>query len=85
MKSQRSQENSRQSNFPVWQISLPLCTVIIFAIASLTTIYMVNGRYRFNVEITPQGLKIKTDVDKRESNPTKDKVKLDAKNNPDLG
>lgn len=70
MKRQGSQKNPRQPNFPVWQVSLPLCTVIIFAIGSLTTIYMMNGRYRFNVEITPQGLKIKTDVDKRESNPT---------------
>jgi hypothetical protein len=84
MKNQRSQKKSRQSYFPAWQISLPLCTVIIFAIASLTTIYMVNGRYRFNVEITPQGLKIKTNVDKRESNPVKDNVKLNTKNNPDL-
>ncbi len=45
---------------------------------------MVNGRYRFNVEITPQGVKIKTDVDKRERNPAKDQVNLNRQNNPDL-
>jgi hypothetical protein len=52
--------------FPLWQITLPLCIVLIFSIGALTTIYMVNGRYLFDLELTPQGLRIKTDMDKRD-------------------
>jgi hypothetical protein len=54
--------------FPIWQITLPLCGVLIFGIGALTTIYMVNGRYLFDLEASPKRIKIKTDVDKRESN-----------------
>ncbi|NEQ71124.1 MAG: hypothetical protein F6K21_37715 [Symploca sp. SIO2D2] len=58
--------------FPIWQITLPLCGVLIFAIGALTTVYMVNGRYLFDLEASPKGIKIKTDVDKRSSDSAKD-------------
>lgn len=54
--------------FPIWQITFPLCGVLIFAIGTFTTIYMMNGRYLFHLEVTSQGMKITTDVDKREGN-----------------
>ncbi len=57
-----------KKQFPIWQLSFPLCGVLIFSIGAVTTIYMINGRYLFNMEVTPQTLKITTDVDKREIN-----------------
>ncbi|MGD1807884.1 hypothetical protein ACP6PL_20950 [Dapis sp. BLCC M126] len=51
----------------IWQITFPLCGVLIFSIGALTTIQMINGRYLFHLEVTPQGMKIITDVDKRDS------------------
>ena len=39
--------------FPLWQITLPLCGVLMFAIGSLPTIYMVNGRYIFDLDFSP--------------------------------
>ena len=56
-----------KQKFPVWQLTLPLCGVLIFSIGALTTIHMINGRYLFHLEVTPKGLKITTDVDKRNS------------------
>ena len=58
-------------NFPIWQITLPLAGVLIFAIGAITTIYMINGRYLFELEASPQKVKITTDVDKRDSNQEK--------------
>ena len=58
-------------NFPIWQITLPLAGVLIFAIGAITTIYMINGRYLFELEASPQKVKITTDVDKRDNNPEK--------------
>lgn len=54
-----------RNKFPVWQVTLPVCTVLIALIGAFTTVYMINGRYLFSAEITPNGLKITTDVDKR--------------------
>lgn len=54
-----------KNKFPIWQVTLPVCTVLIVLISAFTTIYMINGRYLFSAEITPNGLKITTDVDKR--------------------
>ena len=58
-------------NFPIWQITLPLAGVLIFAIGAITTIYMIYGRYLFELEASPQKVKITTDVDKRDNNPEK--------------
>ena len=44
---------------------------MIFAIGAITTIYMINGRYLFELEASPQKVKITTDVDKRDSNQEK--------------
>lgn len=56
-----------KQQFSIWQITFPLCGVLIFSIGALTTIHMINGRYLFHLEVTPQGMKIITDVDKRDS------------------
>lgn len=58
--------------FPLWQITLPLCGVLMFAIGALTTIYMVNGRYIFDLDFSLKQLKVRTDIDKRESNQSDD-------------
>ncbi|WP_235006853.1 hypothetical protein [Calothrix rhizosoleniae] len=50
----------------IWSITLPLCGVLMFAIGCVTTIYMVNGRYRIDVVLNTKELRVKTDVDKRE-------------------
>lgn len=56
-----------KQQFSIWQITFPLCGVLIFSIGAITTIYMINGRYLFHLEVTPKGMKITTDVDKRNS------------------
>lgn len=50
----------------LWQISLPLCAVAMFAMGSFTTVYMVNGRYRVEISVSNRGLSVKTDIDKNE-------------------
>ncbi|NES07426.1 MAG: hypothetical protein F6K22_34315 [Okeania sp. SIO2F4] len=68
-----------KQQFSIWQITFPLCGVIIFSIGALTTIHMIHGRYLFHFEITPQGIKILTDVDKRDSgNDSVQEIKVDV-------
>ena len=63
----------------IWQITFPLCGVLIFSIGALTTIQMINGRYLFHLKLTPQGMKIITDVDKRDSgNNSVQEIKVDV-------
>ncbi len=50
----------------IWSITLPLCGVLMFAMGCVTTIHMINGRYRVDVVVNTKGLRVKTDVDKRE-------------------
>ena len=57
---------SPKYRLPIWQISFPISLVLIFAIGAITTIFLVQGRYLFNLEATPQKIKITTDIDKRE-------------------
>lgn len=59
-------KSSLKNRFPIWQISFPLAIVLIFALGAVTAIFLVNGRYLFDLEATPQRVKIITDVDKRE-------------------
>jgi hypothetical protein len=66
---------SIKRRFPIWQITLPLCAVMIFGMGSLTAFYMVNGRYLFDLDISRERIKMRTDVDKRESNPAQDNTK----------
>ena len=55
-----------KNKIPLWQITFPLSGVLIFGIGAVINIYMINGRYQFRLEATSQGIKIITDVDKRE-------------------
>jgi len=66
---------SIKRRFPIWQITLPLCAVMIFGMGALTAFYMVNGRYLFDLDISRERIKMRTDVDKRESNPVQDNTK----------
>jgi hypothetical protein len=65
-------------NFPIWQITFPLCLVVIFGLGVVTTVYMVSGRYLFDLEVTPKRIRMQTDVDKRDSQPMKDTPEQDA-------
>ena len=68
-----------KQQFSIWQITFPLCGVLIFSIGALTTIHMIHGRYLFHFEITRQGMKILTDVDKRDSgNNSIQEIKVDV-------
>jgi len=58
----------------IWQFTLPLCAVLMFTTGAYTTIHMVDGRYRVEVPINMKGLRIKTDVDKKECKPAEDKI-----------
>lgn len=58
-----------ETPFPIWQITMPLCIVLIFAIGSLTASSMVEGRYLFDLVVSREHIRIKTDVDKRELDP----------------
>jgi hypothetical protein len=62
---------SVRPQFPIWQVTLPLCGMLIYAIGSITTVYMINGRYLFYLKASPEGLEITTDVDKRENQPSR--------------
>jgi hypothetical protein len=73
--SERPRIISIKRRFPVWQITLPLCVVMIFGIGALTAFYMVEGRYLFDLDISRERIKMRTDVDKRESNPAQDTTK----------
>ncbi|MEM6752629.1 MAG: hypothetical protein AAF630_06645 [Cyanobacteria bacterium P01_C01_bin.38] len=66
-------------NFPIWQITLPLAGVLMFSIGAITTIYMINGRYLFHLEASPQKVTITTDVDKRDSSQEKAITKPEKK------
>ncbi|NEQ86414.1 MAG: hypothetical protein F6K26_42025 [Moorea sp. SIO2I5] len=66
------QKKLSKHNFPVLQITLPLCGVLICAIGAITTVYMINGRYFFHLKATPKGIEIINRVDKTE---IKDKSK----------
>jgi hypothetical protein len=61
-----------RSPFPIWQITVPLCIVLIFAIGSLTAYSMVEGRYLFDLTVSREQIRIRTDVDKREGSSTED-------------
>ncbi len=73
--SARPKTISIKRRFPVWQITLPLCVVMIFGIGALTAFYMVEGRYLFDLDISGERIKMRTDVDKRESNPAQETTK----------
>ena len=53
-----------QRNLTIWLITLPLCGLLIFAMGSATAFYVVNGRYRIEIIVNPNELRLKTDVEK---------------------
>ena len=54
----------------LWQVTLPLSVVVIVALTCLTMIYMTNGQYLFDAEITKDKIKIQTQMEKdRDHNP----------------
>ena len=59
---------------PIWQITLPLGAVLIFGIGAFTAFSMVEGRYLFDLDINREGIKIRTDVDKREDSSLQDRA-----------
>lgn len=68
---EQSSCSSVRPQFPIWQVTLPLCGVLICAIGAITTVYTINGRYLFHLKASPEGLEITTDVDKRENQPSR--------------
>ena len=56
---------SVKSPFPIWQVTMPLGVVLIFAIGSLSAYFMVEGRYLFDLHMSREQIRIRTDVDKR--------------------
>ena len=69
-------------NFPIWQITLPLSGILIFAIGSITAVNMINGRYLFHIEASPKKLLITTDMDKRGSDPAENTTKQEKIQTP---
>jgi hypothetical protein len=61
-------KNIKMQAFPIWQITLPFCLVTIFGAGIIAASHINEGRYIFDVDISFQGIKIRTDVDKRKSN-----------------
>lgn len=70
--------------FPLWQITFPLAIVLIFGLGSLTAVFLVQGRYLFDLEAGPKHLKIRTDVDKREPLPNVEEAQRDNPNQDSL-
>ena len=65
---------NRKPKPPIWQITFPLCAVLMFGIATFAALRMAEGRYIFDVNISRNGIKIRTDVDKRDRPSLPDKV-----------
>lgn len=58
--------------FPIWQITMPLSAVLIFAMACLNTHSMENGRYIFDFFMSREIIRFRTDMDKSNSTLLKD-------------
>lgn len=56
-------------NFSIWGITLPLAGVLIFAIGMIGAMYITDGRYLFILEASPEKIRIRNDVDKRNNDP----------------
>lgn len=53
---------------PIWQITVPISAVLIFAIACLNTHSMEQGRYIFDFFMSKDVIRFRTDMDKSSSN-----------------
>lgn len=67
-------KQTAKRRFPWWQITLPLCVVVISGIGYFTAVNMTNGQFHTYIEVTPKGLKLQTDVDKRQNRPNQNKL-----------
>ena len=56
-------------NLQLWQITLPFAGVLIFAIGMIGAMYITDGRYLFQFEASPEKIRIRNDVDKRNNDP----------------
>jgi hypothetical protein len=59
--------------FPIWQITVPLGVVLIFATGSLTAYFMAEGRLLFDLYVSREQIKVRADVDKREGDLSRQK------------
>ena len=50
----------------IWQITLPVCSVLMFSIGAYTTVYMVDGQYKVDISLNTQGFNFKTYIDKKQ-------------------
>ena len=44
----------------IWQITLPVCSVLMFSIGAYTTVYMVDGQYKVDREHLTFAMSINT-------------------------
>lgn len=56
----------KKNTSSLWQITFPLCVLGLAALGLLTAMYLTNGSYVFRLNATKDGLKIETEVDKRD-------------------
>ena len=83
-KQQNQPDRPNRNKIPkgLWQITLPLMTVMIFGLGCITAIYMTNGKYRFEVDINRDGIKLQTNMDKTNKGDRSSEV--DEENPPTL-
>ncbi|MCC5645845.1 hypothetical protein LC607_23470 [Nostoc sp. CHAB 5824] len=56
----------------ILQITLSLCTVMMFGTVTYAAINMVNGQYQVEIALNTKGLIIKSDIDKRQCKAVED-------------
>ena len=67
----------------VLQITLSLCGVMMFGTITYATINMVNGQYQVEIALNTKGLKIKSDIDKRQCKAVEDIAQKQESTNSD--
>lgn len=70
---EKKQPNKGYSLIPIWQITVPLSVVCIFAMGSCTARSIDGGRYAFAFSITKEQISISTDIDMRDNDLIKGK------------
>lgn len=70
----------------IWQITIPLCLVLVFGIGNWTwtASSMVEGRYLFYLDISRERIKVRTDVDKRDNGSSDENVGEETKETTQL-
>ncbi|WP_334818772.1 hypothetical protein [Nostoc sp.] len=67
----------------VLQITLSLCGVMMFGTVTYAAINMVNGQYQVEIMLNTKGLKIKSDIDKRQCKAVEDIAQKHESTNSD--